>query len=89
MALLCTALAYILYFRLVIDVGPVRALTVTFLVPVFGVTWGALFLGETITLNAVAGCAIILVSTALVTGVGLSRMTMPHDTVEGANASET
>jgi drug/metabolite transporter (DMT)-like permease len=71
LGLVCTALAYLLYFRLVIDVGPVKALTVTFLVPVFGVTWGALLLGETITWSTVAGCVIILVSTALVTGVGL------------------
>ena len=40
LALLCTALAYLLYFRLIVDVGPAKALTVTFLVPIFGTLWG-------------------------------------------------
>jgi drug/metabolite transporter (DMT)-like permease len=66
-ALLCTALAYILYFRLIADIGPTRALTVTFLAPLFGVLWGALFLGETITWRKVAACGIILCGTAFVT----------------------
>ncbi|TAL52374.1 DMT family transporter [Pandoraea sp.] len=43
---MCTALAYILYFRLIADIGPIKSLTVTFLIPLFGVLWGALFLGE-------------------------------------------
>lgn len=43
---ICTACAYILYFRLIADIGPVRSLTVTFLIPPFGVLWGAMFLGE-------------------------------------------
>ncbi|AIG01550.1 membrane protein [Pseudomonas fluorescens] len=42
----CTACAYILYFRLIADIGPVRSLSVTFLVPPFGVLWGVMFLGE-------------------------------------------
>lgn len=69
LALLCTALAYVLYFRLIVDVGPTRALTVTFLVPIFGVLWGALFLGETIRLSTLLGCGIVLTGTLLVTGV--------------------
>ncbi|MCH8179245.1 MAG: DMT family transporter [Proteobacteria bacterium] len=46
---LCTALAYVLFFRLIQRIGPSQALTVTFLIPVFGMLWGALLLGETIT----------------------------------------
>ena len=69
LALFSTALAYLLYFRLIVNVGPTKALTVTFLVPIFGVTWGALFLGESITLSTLAGCAIILAGTALITGL--------------------
>ena len=46
LGLLCTALAYVLYFRLIADVGPIKALTVTFLIPLFGVAWGWLLLGE-------------------------------------------
>jgi drug/metabolite transporter (DMT)-like permease len=66
LALVCSAVAYLLYYRLIADVGPSRALTVTFLIPVFGMTWGALFLGETITLPMLAGCALIVGGTAAV-----------------------
>ena len=69
LALGSTGLAYLLYFRLIVDVGPAKALTVTFLVPIFGVTWGALILGEQITSSGLIGCAIILVGTSFVLGV--------------------
>lgn len=59
LGLLCTALAYVLYFRLIADIGPVRALTVTFLIPLFGVLWGLLFLNETITWAYAAGGSLI------------------------------
>jgi drug/metabolite transporter (DMT)-like permease len=68
LALLCSAVAYLLYFRLVHDIGPAKALTVTFLVPLFGMLWGALFLGEVITLKMVAGCGLIILGTGLVLG---------------------
>ena len=71
LALLCTALAYLLYFRLIVDVGPARALTVTFLVPIFGTLWGALFLGEHVAFSTLLGCGVVLAGTALVTGVRL------------------
>ncbi|MBK8741518.1 MAG: DMT family transporter [Betaproteobacteria bacterium] len=64
-----TGLAYILYFRLIKNIGPTRAIAVTFLVPAFGMLWGMLFLGETVTANMIAGCAVILAGTALATGV--------------------
>ncbi len=63
LALLCSALAYLLYYRLIADIGPTRALTVTFLIPLFGMLWGALILGETITWPMVAGCLLILAGT--------------------------
>jgi drug/metabolite transporter (DMT)-like permease len=66
LALLCSALAYMLYFRLVADVGPTRAMTVTFLMPAFGMLWGWLFLDETITLAMLAGAALIVGGTAAV-----------------------
>jgi drug/metabolite transporter (DMT)-like permease len=69
----CTGVAYLLYFRLVNEVGPTSALTVTFLIPVFGVLWGVLFLGETVGWNTFVGAAVVLVGTALVTGFGLPR----------------
>ncbi|WP_163364685.1 EamA family transporter, partial [Escherichia coli] len=49
LAALCTALAYILYFRLMSRVGPTNAVSVTFLIPLFAILWGALFLGEAVT----------------------------------------
>jgi drug/metabolite transporter (DMT)-like permease len=67
----CTALAYVIYFRLVVNIGPVKTLTVTFLVPIFGVLWGRLFLGEPITLSTLIACSVILAGTALVAGLPL------------------
>jgi drug/metabolite transporter (DMT)-like permease len=75
LSLVSTAFAYLIFFRLVVDVGPTRALTVTFLNPIFGIIWGALFLGEHITASALVGCAVILLGTALVVGV---RLPMPR-----------
>jgi drug/metabolite transporter (DMT)-like permease len=69
LAVLCTALAYILFFRLVARVGGPRSLVVTYLIPVFAVLWGALFLHETLTPAMVLGCGVILLGTALTTGV--------------------
>ena len=69
LAAVCTGLAYILYFRLIAHVGPANAITVTFLIPAFAVAWGALFLGEQISVPMVIGCAVILAGTALATGV--------------------
>jgi len=69
LAALCTGVAYILYFRLIANIGPGNAITVTFLVPAFAVAWGALFLGETLDAQTVVGCAVILLGTSLATGV--------------------
>ena len=60
LALLCSSIAYLLYYRLIADIGPTRALTVAFLIPAFGMAWGALLLGETITWPMIAGCALIV-----------------------------
>lgn len=64
--LLGTAVAYVLYFRLLRSIGPSRAMVVTYLIPVFGILWGYLVLDEAITANMVLGGAIILVGTMLV-----------------------
>ena len=69
LGVLCSGIAYILYFKLIEEVGTTSALTVTFLNPVFGILWGALFLHETIGWYTLVGSAIVLVGTALVTGV--------------------
>ena len=63
LAFASTALAYLIYFKLIADAGPQRALTVTFLIPLFGVLWGALFLDEPLTLNLLAGGALVVAGT--------------------------
>jgi drug/metabolite transporter (DMT)-like permease len=68
LGVLCSGVAYLLYFRLVQDVGATSALTVTFLVPLFGILWGRLFLAETIGWHTIVGSAIVITGTALVTG---------------------
>jgi drug/metabolite transporter (DMT)-like permease len=65
----CTALAYILYFRLIEEAGPARAMAVTYLVPVFALLYGVLFLAETVTPWMLGCAAVILLGTALSTGV--------------------
>lgn len=65
----CTGLAYVLYFRLIERAGPARALTVTFLVPVFALIYGAAFLGETITVWMLGCAAAIVCGVALSSGV--------------------
>ena len=72
-SLLCSAAAYLIYFRLIANIGPTRTFTVTFLIPVFGTLWGALFLGEPVGLSTLAGGAVIIAATALVLEVGKRR----------------
>ncbi len=69
LAMFSTTLAFILYYRLIADVGPVKAITVTLLVPIFGMVWGILFLGEPLTPGRVAGCLIILAGCSLILGL--------------------
>ncbi len=69
LALLCTAVAYLLYFYLIENTGPTNTLTVTFLVPVFGLAFGVLFLGEPVGIGTFVGLGIILTSVSLVTGI--------------------
>lgn len=66
LALLCSAVAYFIYFRLITDIGPTKALTVTFLIPLFALVWGALFLQEAINFNTLIGCALVVMATWLV-----------------------
>ena len=65
-SLLCSAVAYLLYYRLIADLGATKALTVTFLMPAFGMLWGFLILHEQITPGMIFGAILILVGCALV-----------------------
>src|SRR6266850_981566 len=66
LALLCSSLGYILYFRLIADIGPAGALTVTYLIPICGVSWGALFLGEALGGAMIVGALVVVAGTVLV-----------------------
>jgi drug/metabolite transporter (DMT)-like permease len=66
LGLVCGAIAYLLYFRLIADIGATGALTVTYLIPVFGVLWGALFLGEALSASMLAGAALVVLGTVFV-----------------------
>jgi drug/metabolite transporter (DMT)-like permease len=69
LSLLCTGLAYSLYFRLRARTSAAAATSVTLLIPVFALLWGYVALGEVPTGTMVAGCAVILLGTALATGL--------------------
>ena len=69
LAVFSTAIAFIWYYRLIADVGPVKSITVTLLVPIFGMVWGVIFLDEPVTPGRIAGCAIILAGCALILGL--------------------
>lgn len=69
LALLCTGIGYLIFYRLIENVGPLKTITVTFLVPPFGVLWGAIVLDEAITWPVVLGASTILLGTLLATGV--------------------
>jgi drug/metabolite transporter (DMT)-like permease len=69
LALFSTSLAYILYFRLIKNIGSTKALTVTYLVPLFAMLWGALVLRESVTVSMGVGCGLILLGTAIANDV--------------------
>lgn len=73
LSLLCTAFGFVLYFYLITKIGPTRTLSVTFLVPVFGLLCGTIFLHEPLTLSWVGGLGIILLSMWCIIGVPVSQ----------------
>jgi drug/metabolite transporter (DMT)-like permease len=66
LALASTSLAYLIFFRLIRDLGPIRATSVTFLIPAFGVLWGVIFLGEPLTVGMLMGFGLVLSASILV-----------------------
>jgi Predicted permease, DMT superfamily len=72
LAILCTAFAYLLFFYLIRNVGPTKTLSVTLLVSMYGVLWGALFLSERLSFGTLAGLIIILSSITMITEVKFS-----------------
>ncbi|WP_342590578.1 DMT family transporter [Rhodoferax aquaticus] len=74
LGVLCSGLAYMLYFRIIERAGPARALSVTFAIPVFAILYGVTLLGETLTSQMALSGIVIVVGTALSTGL-LNRQT--------------
>jgi drug/metabolite transporter (DMT)-like permease len=66
LGVIASGVAFLLYYRLIADIGPTRAMSVTFPIPVFGMLWGALFIDERLTAGTLAGAALVLAGTALV-----------------------
>jgi drug/metabolite transporter (DMT)-like permease len=77
MGVLTSGLAYWMYLRIVRHVTPVASMSPIFLIPVFGVTWGHLFLGEALSPGIFVGGALVLLATALVTGFNPLRRWFP------------
>lgn len=72
LGVVCSGVAYLLYFRLIAEIGAAPALTVTFLIPVFGILWGVLFLDEAMGWHTLLGTLAVLLGTARVTGFSLA-----------------
>ncbi len=90
LAALCTSAAYLLYFHLIARIGPMRTNSVTYLIPLFGILWGALFLGEPMTPQMLLGLGLILSSVLQVNAVRLPfrRPRASAITLAGAGATE-
>lgn len=71
LGVVCTGLAYLLYFRLLERIGPTKVTTVTYVIPVFGILWGVLFLDERLTSGMAGGLVLVLLSMVLVNEVRL------------------
>jgi drug/metabolite transporter (DMT)-like permease len=77
LAIVCTAAAYLLFFRLLASAGPTKTTTVTYLVPVFGTAWGAIFLDEPLTWGMFLGLACIFASVVAVNQIAITPATRP------------
>jgi len=66
LGVVCTAIAFLMYFRLLKNIGPTRAMAVTYVIPVFGILWGCLFLKETVSVSTIVGGAVIVAGVVLV-----------------------
>jgi len=65
LGVLCTGIAFVYYYRLIARIGAPRTATVTYLIPLFGVIWAWLLLGEPLTATMAAAGALILAGVAL------------------------
>lgn len=70
----CSGVAYLLYYHLISTIGAPSAMTVGYLIPLWGVFWGWLFLDEAVGWHTLAGAALVLTGTALVTGLRVRNL---------------
>ena len=68
LGIVCTGFGYVLFYRLIAEIGSQRAITTTYLIPLFSIFWGSLFLGETLTVAMFLGGVTVLLGVALTTG---------------------
>ena len=68
LSLVCSGVAFLIYFALIKAIGPSSTLSVAFLIPVFGVTWGVMILHEPFTGMSLAGAGFVMIAMALITG---------------------
>lgn len=73
LGVLCSGVAYLLYFRLIAEIGATATLSVTYLIPIFGMLWGALFLGEQLGWSVLVACVLICLATMMVNRLGPFR----------------
>lgn len=69
LGIMCTGIAYIMFFRLIAAIGPAKTISVTYLIPIFGIIWGVIFLDESVTFWTFVGGGLIFTGVALTTGV--------------------
>jgi drug/metabolite transporter (DMT)-like permease len=81
LSLLCTAVSYLIYFYLLAAIGSTKTLVTMILVPVFGVLWGAMFLGEPVGAGMLVGLVIVLAGVSLVTGTCTKSPIRPNETL--------
>lgn len=73
LGVVCTGVAYLIFFKLLNDIGTSSTLTVTFLVPVFGVMWGVIFLDESVGWHTLAGTILVIAGTIKTTGFSFKK----------------
>ena len=78
LAVVCTAAAFLLLFALVGEIGPVRSTAVVYVNPVVAVLAGAVLLGERVTATTLAGFALVLAGSVLVTRRAPERRPLPE-----------
>lgn len=83
LGVLCTAIAYLIYFKLISEVGAPSALSVTFMIPVFGIIWGHVFLNEPLNAEIIFDATLIISGTMFITGFNPLRMFQRKGTQAG------